>query len=341
MTILSDEAVDRLRARANWPELASERYTVTAEIGRGGMGTVYTAIDEVLGREVAIKVSNTVASGAFERRLAAEARILARLEHPGIVPVHDVGRLADGRLFYVMKRVQGRTLTEYLRQDSDLSERLRIFERLCEAVAFAHARRIVHRDLKPDNVMIGSFGEVMVMDWGVAKVRGDEDEMRAPREGEPVHAAIETVGARTTAGTVLGTRGYMAPEQADGNTHPVDERADVYSLGAILLALLMKDEAAIQTGLPPTTTLAAVPSIPKPLRSICTRALAANSLDRYSSASQLGEDVMRYRAGRSVHAHRENAVERAARLAKTYRTPILLVVAYMVMRALVAFVARW
>ena len=119
---LSDEAIGRLRAVANWPEFESERYTVTSEIGRGGMGTVYAAIDTALGREVALKVSNTVASAAFERRLAAEARILARLEHPGIVPVHDVGRLADGRLFYVMKRVHGRTLREHL-QDAERPQR--------------------------------------------------------------------------------------------------------------------------------------------------------------------------------------------------------------------------
>ena len=183
MTGLSDGAIGRLRAVANWPEFASERYTVTKEIGRGGMGTVYAAIDGALGREVALKVSNTVASAPFERRIAAEARALARLEHPGIVPVHDVGRLTDGRLFYVMKRVHGSTLREYLGHDSDLSERLRIFERICEAVAFAHARRILHRDLKPDNVMIGAFGEVMVMDWGVAKSLSPDVVENPPGDG--------------------------------------------------------------------------------------------------------------------------------------------------------------
>ena len=170
MSFLSDEAIDRLRNVARppkseaelafgdgGPEFASERYTVTAEIGRGGMGTVYAAFDETLGRDVAIKVSNTVVGAAFERRLAAEARVLAKLEHPGIVPIHDVGRLADGRLFYVMKRVQGVTLREHLRGAGDLGERLRIFERICEAVAFAHSRRILHRYLKPDNVMIGTM----------------------------------------------------------------------------------------------------------------------------------------------------------------------------------------
>jgi serine/threonine protein kinase len=141
MTWLTDETVERLRAVANWPELPSGRYAVMEEIGRGGMGSVYAAIDTELGREVAIKVSNGVEAPDFERRLSAESRVLARLEHPGIVPVHDVGRLVDGRLFYVMKRVHGRTLTEYLRHDTDLGDRLRIFERVCETVAFAHARR--------------------------------------------------------------------------------------------------------------------------------------------------------------------------------------------------------
>ena len=243
---LSDEAIGRLRAVANWPEFESERYTVSGEIGRGGMGTVYAAIDTALGREVALKVSNTVASAAFERRLAAEAKILARLEHPGIVPVHDVGRLADGRLFYVMKLVHGRTLRDYLQHASDLSDRLRIFERICEAVAFAHARRILHRDLKPDNVMIGSFGEVMVMDWGVATA------LSSPGDG----------GGEDPPGTVLGTHGFMAPEQARGELDQLDERTDVYGLGAILFALLTRQETPIAAGTPALAALAAFPAIP-------------------------------------------------------------------------------
>jgi len=317
---LSDEAIGRLRAVANWPEFESERYTVSGEIGRGGMGTVYAAIDTALGREVALKVSNTVASAAFERRLAAEAKILARLEHPGIVPVHDVGHLADGRLFYVMKLVHGRTLRDHLQHASDLSDRLRIFERICEAVAFAHAHRILHRDLKPDNVMIGSFGEVMVMDWGVATA------LSSPGDG----------GGEDPPGTVLGTHGFMAPEQARGELDQLDERTDVYGLGAILFALLTRQETPIATGTPALAALAASPAIPRPLRSICACAMAANPVDRYRSAAALGDDVARYRAGQAVHAHRESAFERAARLATVYRTPIFLVLAYMIMRALVA-----
>jgi serine/threonine protein kinase len=332
VTALSDDAIGRLRAVANWPEFASERYTVTKEIGRGGMGSVYAALDAELGREVALKVSNTVAGGAFEQRLAAEARVLARLEHPGIVPIHDVGRLADGRPFYVMKRIDGTTLTEHIRTPLELGERLRIFERICEAVAFAHARRILHRDLKPDNVMVGSYGEVMVMDWGVAKAMLPGDVERAVPES---HAAV--AGASTNHGTVLGTQGYMSPEQARGEVNELDERADIYGLGAILLTLLSTDAVTGESGTPALTSVAGLKSIPGPLRSICARALAASPADRYPSAAALGEDVARFRAGHAVRAHRETGLEQVARLARTYRTPILLVLAYIVMRALVAF----
>jgi serine/threonine protein kinase len=336
MSQLSDRALDRLRTSAAWPEFLSARYTVTSAIGSGGMGTVYAARDAELDRDVAIKVSNAMDSQAFEERLAAESRILARLEHPGIVPVHDVGRLADGRLFYVMKRVHGRTLTEQLRDDSDLGERLRIFERICEATAFAHARRILHRDLKPDNVMIGAFGEVMVMDWGVAKALDDQArQLPASTLGARTDAAPEA----TNQGTVLGTRGFMAPEQASGAGASVDERADVYSLGAILVALLARDTAAIHDGAVQTALERL--TVPRPLRSICARALAADRGSRYSSVTELAEDIARYRAGEAVRAHRENLLERTSRVATVYRMPILLVVTYMIMRALIAWTTGW
>ena len=338
MTGLSNAAIDRLRAVANWPEFESDRYTVTTEIGRGGMGTVYAATDALLGREVAIKVSNTVATAALEHRLAAEARVLATLEHPGIVPVHDVGRLADGRLFYVMKRVHGRTLTEYIRHHGDLAERLKIFERICEAVAFAHARRILHRDLKPDNVMVGSFGEVMVMDWGVAKTLSAGEEARAIPPEPMAVARPEPERTTTSPGTVLGTHGFMPPEQARGEMDTLDERADVYGLGAILLALLTNREQPITPDTTASAALAGSTSIARPLQSICARALAESPADRYPSATALGEDVARYRAGQKVEAHRETAWERTTRVAHLYRVPILLVLAYMIMRTIVAFV---
>ena len=231
---LADHVLTHLQAVACWPEFTSDRYTVVAEIGRGGMGSVYLARDEALGRDVAIKAANAVASSDVERRVRNEARILASLEHPGIVPIHDVGRLADGRLFYVMQRVRGDTLLARLQTLPHLSDRLRIFERICEPVAFAHAHGVIHRDLKPENVMLGAFGEVLVMDWGIAKIVGD-----SPADGEPpsITAPAPAQGL-TDAGTVLGTRGFMAPEQASGAVADVDARADVYGLGALLFTVL-------------------------------------------------------------------------------------------------------
>ena len=171
MTWLSNDLVERLRDVATRPELASDRYVILRPIGRGGMGSVYAARDEQLGREVAIKVSNAAApADDLDQRLRQEARVLARLEHPGIVPVHDAGLLDDGRWFYVMKLVRGETLADHAASLEHEAARLVVFERVAETVAFAHAAGIVHRDLKPSNVMVGQFGEVLVLDWGVARV---------------------------------------------------------------------------------------------------------------------------------------------------------------------------
>jgi serine/threonine protein kinase len=311
MTFISDAAIARLQGVAIWPEFVTDRYVVTGEIGRGGMGAVYLAHDQALGRDVAIKVSNALARDGADDRLQREARILARLEHPGIVPVHDAGRLADGRLFYVMKEVRGTTLRVYVERRHGLGERLTVFERICDAVAFAHARQVVHRDLAPDNVMVGEFGEVLVLDWGLATL--------AESGGE-------------AAGTVAGTRGFMAPEQARGATAEIGPLADVYGLGGILYLLA--------TGTPPAAEMPQrLASTPRPLRAICLKALAADPRDRYQSVEALAADVARYRAGDAVEAHRENPLERAARFGRTYRTPILLVLAYIIMRALVAWLA--
>jgi eukaryotic-like serine/threonine-protein kinase len=331
---LPDATMDHLKAVATWPEFASDRYEVLDEIGRGGMGTVYSAFDRVLGREVAIKVGNALPSTELQTRLAREARVIARLEHPGIVPVHDFGTLVDGRPFYVMKRVQGRTLQTCIDVGVPMAERLRIFERVCEAVSFAHAHGILHRDLKPANVMVGTFGEVMVMDWGVARVQHDD-------AGQAIRATqLASVGmdrAATSAGTVLGTPGFMPPEQIE-NRGEVDERADVYALGAMLFTALAghppsDDAAAAARELDRTRTVAA------PLKSICRCALSASPSDRYATVVKLTDDVARFRERQAVSVHREHAAERIVRLVRTYQTPILLVLAYMVMRVLIAVFA--
>jgi eukaryotic-like serine/threonine-protein kinase len=359
MTVISDAAVGRLKRLGTWPEFGSSRYTVLEEIGRGGMGTVYLARDEELGREIAIKVPNAIASATLERRLQTEARVLASLEHPGIVPIHDVGRLVDGRLFYVMKRVNGRTLRDELRVVSEVTDRLRIFERICDPVAFAHAQGLIHRDLKPDNIMIGAFGEVMVMDWGTVKVgaplpTADARLSTADSRLPTADSRLTTDDCRsiddcrltddcrliddsdaTTAGTVMGTRGFMAPEQARGAVDEIDRRTDVYGLGAILFLLLTNDvldqEADVHGALRRR-------GVARPLTAICAKALAPDAAARYQSVAALAADVAAFRAGRAIDAYRESAVERLARFGRTYRTAIVLVLAYMVMRALVAWI---
>jgi serine/threonine protein kinase len=190
------EQVERLRRIACEPEFGSDRYTIERELAHGGMGAVYLAFDATLARKVAIKA---VHPGDHTERLLAEARTLARLEHPGIIPVHDAGALSDGRLYMVMKYVEGRRLDEY---EAPLGERLRVFARIVEAIAFAHSKGILHRDLKPHNVMVGEFGEVLVLDWG-----------------QP--------GA--------GTPGWLAPEhEAQGAG---SEAGDIYALGLMLAEL--------------------------------------------------------------------------------------------------------
>jgi serine/threonine protein kinase len=331
MTGLSDRAVARLRSVATWPEFESSRYVAIEEIGRGGMGTVYRATDGLLDREVAVKVPNGFGNASIAVRLRTEAGALARLEHPGIVPIHDAGRLADGRLFYVMKLVRGKTLQEHLSDATELSERLGIFERICEPVAFAHARGFVHRDLKPENVMLGTFGEVLVMDWGAALL------MNAPTsENQPDPESPRNNHPHTEDGVAIGTRGFMAPEQLPRGDVSVDARADVYGLGAVLFLLLTGET-------PPETNAAARLTtrrdVPVALRAICVRAMSADPSERYQDVTALVREVRRYRAGQAVDAHSETVIERTMRFARTYRTAIVLVVAYLVMRVIVALTA--
>ena len=182
MTHLDDGALAHLRRALREPDLSGTRYELVGVAGTGGMGTVYVVQDSELGRRVALKVLD-VQDAEVEDRLRREARVLARLEHPGIVPVHDVGRLSDGRAFYTMKLVEGERLDLYAQREVSLLERLRVFLRIAEAVAFAHARGVLHRDLKPQNVMIGSFGEVLVLDWGLAKVSASPDRLAVGNVG--------------------------------------------------------------------------------------------------------------------------------------------------------------
>jgi len=223
------------------------RYRLLSEIARGGMGAVHRGHDVDLGRDLALKLlleKHRDRPDLIER-FVEEAQICGQLQHPGIVPVYELGILADKRPFFAMKLVKGRTLAELLAEvetGSDLPRFLSIFEAICQTVAYAHARGVIHRDLKPANVMVGSFGEVQVMDWGLAKVLARAGETSVPETpaSETLVATVRSTGASdlSQAGSVLGTPAYMAPEQARGEMQAVDRRADVFALGSILCEIL-------------------------------------------------------------------------------------------------------
>jgi eukaryotic-like serine/threonine-protein kinase len=267
---LSDAMVEHLRGLTDWPDLTGTRYEIRHIIGRGGKGTVYLGRDHALDREVAVKVLS-VHDHVLAARLCREARILGRLQHPGLVPIHDYGALGDGRPYYVMKYVRGVRLDEYATTAGDPHEKLRIFLRICETVAFAHAAGVVHRDLKPDSIMIGAFGEVLVLDWGAARVLHDPGLV-----------------------AVVGTPGFMAPEQIEGRADLCDVRTDVFALGAILSCLSSGDHRALDA--------------------IAAAAMSPRPCDRYQDVPSLADDVARYMARESVAVYDEPLLERVARV---------------------------
>ena len=302
-------------------------YALLGEIGQGGMGVVYRARDLELDREVAVKVlrGRYRAGSAAAARFLDEARITARLQHPGIPAVYRVGELPDARPFLAMKLIKGRTLDELFRADGPGAARwLGTFESVCHAVGYAHARGVIHRDLKPHNVMVGAFGEVQVMDWGLAKVLGDTPAPVASAHPEPivqseVYLPRDSDGTLTQAGSVLGTPAFMPPEQAAGEVEKIDRRADVFGLGAILCALL--------TGKPPydgntaeSVRLAAVRGntvaafalldacgADAEIVSLCKRCMAFEPNDRPADADAVAREVARIRAEaaeRAAHAER-------------------------------------
>ncbi|MEK6406673.1 MAG: serine/threonine-protein kinase [Acidobacteriota bacterium] len=361
MTWLSDNAVQRLREEADLPDLGSSKYLVVHKLGSGGMGTVYLAQDVDLGRKVAVKVMNVAEqTGALAARMTREARIVALLEHPSIVPIHDVGALDDGRVFYAMKLVQGARLDEFAIGATSLSDLLRIFQKVCEAVAFAHTRGVIHRDLKPENIMVGPFGEVLVMDWGVAKVLSHPGaEVAAGSREKSINlgviedadlvATLPLIDAGspsdTSSGTVIGTPAYMAPEQALGKTELLDQRTDVYALGAVLYFLLTSRPPSEfarpaddrETHSRPLHPREINSKIPRAVEAICLKAMSEQRDARYASAEEIAGEVIRFLDGQPVSAYRENIFEKAGRWLSRNRFIVLLIVAYLIMRLIVFF----
>ena len=302
------------------PAAIASAYVLGREVARGGMGRILAADDVRIGRPVALKelLKNTPTLAA---RFAREARVTARLQHPGIVPIYEIGHWADGTPFYTMRMVEGRTLRAEIADRPVLDARLALLPAMiaaADAVAFAHGRRVIHRDLTPNNVLVGAHGETVVIDWGLAKnLDADDDDSAEPDELRGIDL--------TSAGTVMGTLAYMPPEQARGDN--VDERADVFALGGMLAYLL--------SGVAPAPTLddlaenrvaahaLEVPGAPRDLVSIVRKATSPSPADRYPSARELADELRRFQTGRIVEAHAYSRRERARRWIGEHRAAVL------------------
>jgi serine/threonine protein kinase/tetratricopeptide (TPR) repeat protein len=298
-----------------------DHYRLVRVLDKGGMGLVYEAVDEHLDRSVALKVVLRKGHPHVLHRFRAEARVTGRLEHPNIIPAHDLGVDANGRTYFTMKLVRGETLKQRLQQwreqplnPSMLFEMLSIMLKVCDALAFAHSRGVIHRDIKPANIMIGEFGEVLVMDWGVARVGTPEE---ARREAEaPVDPADRGTRTRLTAyGSIIGTPRYMPPEQADADADAVGPWSDIYSVGVVLYELLtgttpfegsdvsqlLRD--SIRGEIEPPAARAPERGIPPELASVAMKALATQPEDRYRSMPLMKRDIELFLEGRSVSVH--------------------------------------
>jgi serine/threonine-protein kinase len=335
-----------------------ERYTLTRLHARGGIGQVWLARDVDLGREVALKELRPERAGnpTVWARFLEEARITGQLEHPGIVPVYELRKRADDQApFYTMRFVRGRTFSEATHAyhsrlaegkvgPLELPELLTAFVGVCHAVAYAHSRGVIHRDLKGQNVVLGDYGEVMVLDWGLAKVIGRP-------EGAPAAPSIlpgdeDSAGHDPTLqGQALGTPAYMAPEQASGRLDQIDQRTDVYGLGAILYEILagrppFPGEATHEILKrvcedAPARPRSVCSAAPPPLEAVCLKALAKQPGDRYAAAQDLAREVQRFLADEPVVAYHEPLAKRAGRWARRHR-PLVAGAAALLVTAVVA-----
>jgi tetratricopeptide (TPR) repeat protein len=326
------------------------------QLGKGGIGSVYLVFDRFVGRDVALKelqgpeageAADTHGTSAQEQRFLREARVTGQLEHPAIVPVYELGRRTSGNLYYTMRRVLGRNLHQAIREAKTLEKRLDLlphFISMCQALAYAHSRAVIHRDVKPQNVMIGQFGETYVLDWGLARVKGKADPRR-----EELKLAPDITG--DSLGGAIGTPAYMSPEQARGQVDEIDERSDVFGLGAALYELLsgrppylgpspIEVVDRVRAG-PPQPLLELEPAAPRELVDVAQRAMSRLREDRYASAEALARDIEAWRAGRRVSAHQYSSWELLKGFTRKNRLAIAITLVALVALSSAATVAYW
>ena len=304
----------------------SSHYSVHGTVGQGGIGRVFLARDQALGREVAIKeLLPCQDQREFPRRLdrfVREIKITGQLEHPGVVPVYEVGLREDGTLYYVMKHVRGRTMQAAIDEAAlrprheSLGERLKLLSPLievCEAMSYAHSRGVVHRDLKPDNIILGAFGETIILDWGLAKLRWETHSTRSAKPPQTVGDLMSPGRDMTVDGEILGTPAFMAPEQVDAGYGQVNARTDVYALGTILYRILTGElpyQGELMTVLRRVSDRNSSPSprersdgLPQELVAICEKAMEKDQARRFEHAGCLAEQLRAYRDGRVVSVY--------------------------------------
>jgi tetratricopeptide (TPR) repeat protein len=338
------------------------RYTLIQFHDHGGIGRVWRARDNVLGREVALKelLPEKARDGAHRARFLNEGRVTSQLQHPGIVPVYDQAEDATGNPCFTMRFVKGRTLRDTARDNHkkrlkgeagalELRELLGAFVGVCNALAYAHAHGVLHRDLKGANVILGDYGEVMVLDWGLAKVRG------APGDEESSFVQSEGFSADPDLGTksdqILGTAGYMSPEAADARHELVDERTDVYGAGAVLYEILagrapfvgktvgeILRKVRIET---PARPRSSWPQCPRALEEVCLKALSKERDDRYSTIGALAAEVRRWLADEPVDVWPDSVLERAGRLARRHRQAVASGIVFLATFLVAALAGAW
>ena len=318
----------------------------SAVIGQGGLGCVYIAFDESIGREIAIKElldekipvddSGFKKTPALRSRFLQEAMVTAQLEHPSIVPVYDLVRRDDGSLYYTMKLVRGKTLDKALDECKSLAERLKLlphFVDMCQAIAYAHSRGVVHRDIKPQNIMVGEFGETVVLDWGIAKVRGQKD-ISVHKVERELQLLQDSDTQKTLEGATFGTPSYMSPEQAIGAIGEIDERSDVWGLGAVLFKILtgqppfsgdnFRDILKDVAHKPLTPVNEIDKSAPPELAAVAEKALINDKSKRYQSAIDLAKDVEAFLTGARIQVYDYSSWELLRRFVTKNKTLCLL-----------------